>query len=306
VTRTETSRLWSLPFDAAARRVTGEGQPVTSPTMFIEAFDLSADGRWLAYVVRRTGKRNQELWVRSYEKGAEALLAEATQIFAPRLARDGSRIAFRLTREWNPRVQSLSWMARTGGEEHALPQGIINPWDWSADGARIIHNCPPPAAVPTLCSSSRDATTTAETKTIVADSGHDFWQGRFSPDGRWVVFNAQPAVAGVSVTGVVPASGGKWTPITAATLWADNRRVNAKGESESYSWSGRLDGSLHPIEDAEGQVVSQQGITRNKDGALIRYRASATEPSFEARDPVGRRKHPHRRHHDENEGRRDV
>ena len=25
-----------------------------------------------------------------------------------------------------------------------MPQGIFNPWDWSADGARILHNCPPP------------------------------------------------------------------------------------------------------------------------------------------------------------------
>ena len=104
-------------------------------------------------------------------------------------------------------------MARTGGEEHALPPGIYNPWDWSADGARILHNCAQPADRATLCSSPRAATTTAETRTIVADPGHEFWQGRLSPDGRWVIFNAQNLkVVGISVIGVVPASGGKWTP----------------------------------------------------------------------------------------------
>ena len=78
VTRTETSRLWSLPFDATAQRVTGEGQPVTSPAMSVQSFDLSADGRWLAFVVRRTGKSNLELWLRSSENGTETLLGEAS------------------------------------------------------------------------------------------------------------------------------------------------------------------------------------------------------------------------------------
>ena len=231
VTRTETSRLWSLPFDAAARRVTAEGQPVTSPTMSVQSFDLSADGRWLAYVVHRTGKSNTELWVRSFEKGTETLLGEAPDYVFPRLSRDGSLVAYRLRRQLNPGVPTLSWMARTGGEEHTLPSGIFNPWDWSADGARILHNCAPAVNVATLCSSPRDATTTADTRTIVADKEYYFWDGRFSPDGRWVVFNAQPNVAGVSVLGVVPSSGGKWTRLTDATLWADKAHWSPDGRT---------------------------------------------------------------------------
>ena len=235
VTRTDMSRLWSLPFDAAARRVTAEAQPVTSPTMSVQSFDLSADGRWLAYVVRRTGKSNTELRVRSFEKGTETLLGEAPEHAFPRVSRDGSLVAYRLAHHLDPWDPRLSWMARTGGEEHTLPQGIYNPWDWSGDGARILHGCPPLADWAALCSSPRDATTTADTRTIVApDPEHFFWQGRFSPDGRWVVFNAQPAVAGVSVIGVVPASGGKWTTmttITAATLWADKPRWSPDGRT---------------------------------------------------------------------------
>ena len=90
VTRTETSRLWSLPFGATAQRVTGDGQPITNPAMSVQSFDLSADERWLAFVVRRTGKSNTELWVRSSENGTETLLAKRGK-FSRRVCRETDR-----------------------------------------------------------------------------------------------------------------------------------------------------------------------------------------------------------------------
>ena len=58
------------------------------------------------------------------------------------------------------------------------------------------------------------------------------WQGRFSPDGRWVLFNAQNlADRSVSVLGVVPFSGGKWTRLTDATVWADKARWGPDGRT---------------------------------------------------------------------------
>jgi hypothetical protein len=50
---------------------------------------------------------------------------------------------------------------------------------------------------------------------LVVDPEYAIWQGRYSPDGRWVLFNAQSLKqAGVSILGVVPAAGGKWIPLT--------------------------------------------------------------------------------------------
>jgi serine/threonine protein kinase len=232
VTTAETGRLWTLPFDAAAQRVNGEGEPVTRPALSVLGFDLSADGRWLIFAARRAGKDGVELWSRSLDTNEETMLGEAPQYFAPRLSRDGSLVAYRITRQFNPIVRTLSWMPRTGGEEHRMPQGIDNAWDWSADATRILHNCPPPQAFPTLCSSPRNATTTAETRTLVADAAYHFWQGRFSPDGRWVIFNAQSQkIAGVSILGVVPSSGGKWIPLTDAKLWVDKARWSPDGRT---------------------------------------------------------------------------
>ena len=232
VTRNETERLWAWPFDAANQRVTADGQPVTKPTAF-GAFDLSADGRWLLFVVRRPGKDTVELWIRSFDNGTETMLGEGPHYFSPRLSRDGSLVAYRTVRhDTNPPERRLAWMARDGRAEGMLAQGIFNPLDWSADGARLLHNCPPPAVGGALCSSPREATTPAESRILVAEPGHQFWQGRFSPDGRWILFNAQSRkVAGVSVLGVMPASGGKWTPLTDAKLWADKGRWSPDGRT---------------------------------------------------------------------------
>jgi Tol biopolymer transport system component len=232
VTRSETARLWSLPLDAATQRATGEGYAVTHAGVSVLSFDLSADGRWLVFVAHRPGKEGTELWSRSMETNEEKMLGEALHYFAPRLSRDGSVVAYRLTRQPDMSTRTLSWMARTGGEEYSLPRGIVNPFDWSADASRIVHNCPPPADFPTLCSSPRTATTTAETRTIVADPDHRVWQGRYSPDERWLLFNAQSKkVVGASVLGVVPSSGGKWTALTPATLWADKGRWAPDGKT---------------------------------------------------------------------------
>ena len=60
--------------------------------------------------------------------------------------------------------------------------------------------------------------------------------------------------------------------------------VEAKGESMSFSWSGPLDGSLQPLKGPKGQVLLQESLTRDKDGALLRHgEDSADGSSFDAR-----------------------
>ena len=72
----------------------------------------------------------------------------------------------------------------------------------------------------------------ASPRPLVVDPDYAIWQGRYSPDGRWVLFNAQSLKqAGVSILGVVPASGGKWIPLTDPTLWADKARWAPDGKA---------------------------------------------------------------------------
>jgi Tol biopolymer transport system component len=230
VTKTETSRLWSLPFDARARQVTGDATPITPANMIVAGFDLSANGKTLVYASSRPGKAGMELWSTALDASQPILLDEALAFFSPRVSRDGTRVASRITRE-GLEGRRLVWRTIGSGEERLLPPGPTNPLDWSAEGDRILHFCLSPEKVPTLCASAATGTSAAGAP-IVADPDYAFWQGRYSPDGRWVLFNAQSQKqGGISILGVVPAAGGKWIPLTEPTVWADKARWAPDGKA---------------------------------------------------------------------------
>jgi hypothetical protein len=62
--------------------------------------------------------------------------------------------------------------------------------------------------------------------------------------------------------------------------------VDAKGEPMSYSWSGPLDGSLQPVKDAKGQVLLQESLSRDEEGALLRHGVESNGSSFDARSTL--------------------
>ena len=230
VTRTEVSRLWALPFDANTRLVTGDGVPITPANMSVSGFDLSPSGT-VVYIAERPGKSGNELWARIPGADEPALLTEVLNLFAPRVSRDGMRAAYRASSS-NPPSWQLRWRALRGGEERSLPTGIHNVFDWSMDGIRLLSNGPPPTTGSAVCELPITAASVTESRPILVDADYNLWQGRYSPDGRWILFNAlSRKEPGVSILGVVPATGGKWTPLTDATLWADKARWGPDGKT---------------------------------------------------------------------------
>ena len=232
VTRSETARLWSLPFDARTRQLTGDASPLTAANMSVASLDVSADGKTLVYLAARPGKRTMELWSSRFDDTQPVLLGEALSFFVPRVSRDGTRVAYRIERDGQSPPRRLAWLTIGQGQEHTMAQGLVNAMDWSPDGARLLHNCPPPEQFATLCDSPATATSAADARPVVIDPDYSIWQGRYSPDGRWVLFNAQGRKdPGVSILGVAPASGGKWIPLTDRTLWADKARWSPDGRA---------------------------------------------------------------------------
>src|SRR5262245_57761173 len=122
-TRVEQTRLWSLPFDASAGRIKGEGRPITAAGVRAIYPNLSPDGQRLAFVTRRAGK--WELWEKSLKDGQETLLAadesERTEMhWSP----DGSRMVYHRIRPVNPegsrRDNTLVLMPSGGGAEQTI------------------------------------------------------------------------------------------------------------------------------------------------------------------------------------------
>jgi Tol biopolymer transport system component len=89
--RNESTRAWSLPFDARTGKVKGEGKPVTTVGRLPEFLNLSHDGKHLLYVTGFPGTQKGELWEKSLADNRETLLTLSTR--GPSRVRAGRAMA---------------------------------------------------------------------------------------------------------------------------------------------------------------------------------------------------------------------
>jgi hypothetical protein len=135
---------------------------------------------------------------------------------------------------------------------------VLVPFDWTRDGNAILGSYI--TAVHTgharlvLWPRENMPATTPE-RVVVERAGTNLWQGRYSPDGRWLSFSVQPLDERARVQlAVVPATGGagrEWTPIAPEHRWADKPRwapdgrtiyfLSAHGSSFFNLWGSRFD-----------------------------------------------------------------
>ena len=239
--RTERTRLWSLPFDAAAGRVKGAGQPVTPAGVDASFPDLSPNGERLAFTVQRAGK--EELWEKSLKDGRETLLvADDAMRRSRRFSRDGLRLAYSRWRPTGPERTQIEWAivlrsAKGGHEELVTTPGTIveTPWDWSADGQWLLGSSRRQGSGRSaLCLFPLAAAPQAETqmRVIASHPEENLYQARFSPNQRWISFcAAKDLEAGVSSICVVPATGGEWRRITEGKYFDDKPRWSPDGRT---------------------------------------------------------------------------
>ena len=240
-TRTERTRIWSLPFDAATGQIRGEGQAVTPPGLNARSPDLSRDGKKLVFTLSRAGQ--DELWQKSLEDGRETLLAaDGFRRAWPRWSPDGNYLAYRRI---NPTLEerSIVLMPAGGGEEQILTSprssGAENASDWSPDGSWVLAESsrnPPGIQTPgvRIWLLPVSAAPQAETqgRVVAHDPEYNLAQSHFSPNGKWIAFIAISTVGATPHTiYVIPASGGDWIPITEGRYIADKPRWSPDGKT---------------------------------------------------------------------------
>jgi eukaryotic-like serine/threonine-protein kinase len=242
-TQRQSMRLWVFPFDAAAGRVTGEGQPVSPEDGDVTSLDLSPDGRTVAYGLRRAGSDRADLWLTQIDSGTSELFAQNAG-HGPSWSPDGKMIAYNLNRpdrpppgEWASAVREL------GGAERVITpwssKSVLIPQDWTPDGRAILGVYVAPLFVgmarlelwPTV-----KAAESAPDRVLVTDAHARIWQGRYSPNGRWISFVAVPIdeQARSVQLAVVPAAGGPraaWTRIAGEHEVADKPRWSPDGRA---------------------------------------------------------------------------
>ena len=208
----ETIRLWAYPFDASRGRITGEGRPVTADAERIEDCALSPDGRTVAYRRAIRGGDRTELRLTDLDTGAGELVAKDPWGIA--WSPDSRMIAYSVSRNDRPPFETALAIRRTGGPERLLSRwstkSVFYPSGWSGDGRAILGSFrSPKEGIPVLALwTVSDGTKDAPDKILIADREKHLWQGRFSPDSRWVSFVAASIDFGNTVRlFVAPASG---------------------------------------------------------------------------------------------------
>jgi Tol biopolymer transport system component/DNA-binding winged helix-turn-helix (wHTH) protein len=236
--RAEQTRVWWLPFDSSSGRIKGEGRPLTAAGVKAVFPSLSPDGQRLSYATRRAGK--WELWEKSLKNGRETLLgADELSRTMTQWSYDGSQQIYHRSRQLNPEGSraeiSLVLAPAGGGAEQTLTtprQEGISAWDWSRDGKWILGGADHQPERYAIYLFPIAAAPQAETqrRLITSHPEMNLWQAHFSPDQKWISFNAKNAnEAGISTIYVIPASGGEWKRITEAKYIDDKPRWSPDG-----------------------------------------------------------------------------
>ena len=241
--RSERSRLWTVPFDPISGKTQGTSQPLTVAGMDALQPGLSPDGKMLVFRKRHADK--EELWAKSLADGRETLLTGADDFrrVNPILSNDGTRLIYMRSGptqvETDPQAsRTLALRTLSGGDEQIVTspmQGRISLTDWTPDGKWILmsSDLQTPGRV-ALCLFPLDAAPRAETqmRVIASNPEDNLWQGRFSPEGRWISFNAFNATdPSASTVYVVSAAGGEWIKLTEGRYWDDKPRWAPDGKA---------------------------------------------------------------------------
>ncbi|MCI0620855.1 MAG: winged helix-turn-helix domain-containing protein [Acidobacteria bacterium] len=252
-TRLEPTRIWSFPFDAVSGKVQGDGQALAKEGVDAWWFDVTPDGRQLAFIVRHADKEElpnrpaakSELWKKSLVDGKETLLLSADNSFrlGPHWAPDGSRLSYSRQRQVKPGGSEVEHntvlLSAGGGEEQPLFTPRVNGpccrgvSQWYAGGQWLLGAMLNPATGKNeVVSFPLTAAPHAETAMRVI-AGHpelNFFQTRLSPDERWVAIQGVK-YGGLSTIYVTPASGGALMQITEGRHWDDKPRWSPDGRT---------------------------------------------------------------------------
>jgi eukaryotic-like serine/threonine-protein kinase len=180
---TQTSNVWSLPIPTNGANSVTRAEPITTGAQVIEGFDVSPDGRWLAFDSDRGGTPQLYRMPINGNGEVEQLTTGAEPAFAPVISPDAREIAYHAFRGG---TRQVFVMPAEGGQSTQITTGPVhyqNP-EWSPDGRALAL--------------LRAYRTPAQAVTLVRRDSRGRWGapreliqlgmlGVWSPDGRSVL-----------------------------------------------------------------------------------------------------------------------
>jgi WD40 repeat protein len=190
VSHRESSHIWRLPVLANKGKIAGELEQLTRGEVSDIWPHSSSSGKQIVFVSNRTG--SNQVWQEDLDSGKEvALTATRNALDEAIITRDGTRVAYAENidgKRWTTYVVPATGV---GVPENVCDDcGFVE--DWSPDGTRILG-------------SSRGESgsifwlldlPSGKKIELLRDLKRILYQGRFSPDGRWICFRAIDATNG--------------------------------------------------------------------------------------------------------------
>jgi Tol biopolymer transport system component/DNA-binding winged helix-turn-helix (wHTH) protein len=233
----EQVRSWLFPFDAANGRILGEGHAVSPSSLMAWEQDLSRDGKKLVFWGGKYGANKSAVYQETLEDMRESpVIADDRGRDSAHWSPDGTHLVY--ARGCGGGAQLMLWSAQTHTEEPLTGtcSEIIPDGDWSPDGTNVLatrlDSKTQHSEVWLVPISARPNAETASRRLFTC-SGCDLWQPHFSPDARWIVFEAAAELptAIEDKIYVAPAGGGPWTAITDGQQFADKPRWSPDGKT---------------------------------------------------------------------------
>jgi Tol biopolymer transport system component/DNA-binding winged helix-turn-helix (wHTH) protein len=234
----EQVRSWLFPFDATTGRVLGEGHAVSPSSLMAWQQDLSRDGKKIVFWGGKYGANKSFLYQGTVEDArVSPVIADDGKRGAAHWSPDGTHLVY--ARDCSDGASQLMlWSAQTHTEEplSGTCSEIFPDGDWSPDGRNVLasrwDSKTQHSEVWLIPVSARPNAETASRRLITC-SGCDLWQPHFSPDARWIVFEAAaelPTTIEDKIY-VAPAAGGPWKAITDGQHFADKPRWAPDGKT---------------------------------------------------------------------------
>jgi Tol biopolymer transport system component len=127
------------------------------------------------------------------------------------------------------------WSAESRDEEPlTAPSNLqMYVYDWSSDGKQLLVAQEADRTHEVWLRSAAPMPNSEPARKIISNPAYHLYQPHFSPDGRWIVFEAirsQPTLI-ESTLYVTPATGGPWIRITDGKHWDDKPRWAPDGKT---------------------------------------------------------------------------
>jgi Tol biopolymer transport system component len=209
---------------------------------------VSTNGKKLAYASSQ--RKSWDIWLRDMETAKTVkLTAPPLNGVSPILDSTGSKVAFAQPFRQPGQKWPLYTLGTSGGGPEMICDDCGFPTSWSSDGRKLIYQMSPRGNPSWL-----DLTSRAKNP-FLSHPTNSLWGASFSPDDRWVVFNAVTGEERSRIF-VVPFSNGAiadqsvWIPITDGSSEDFNATWSPSGSVMYFSsqrdgykclWAQRLD-----------------------------------------------------------------